>query len=170
MATNVENGKFTLGLDVGLFGRWVRLITGSVVPIVSIIYMFATNKPSLSFYGEAGLYFVGIFAIYLAAHFFLGERLLARANPWVGAILLVGPPVVILIFGLGPNPFQLALALYIAISLTFNFVMSYGGCEVMALPSLIFRRRYTVYCPYNVVDVLDKVIADRKLRIATAQG
>ena len=24
--------------------------------------------------------------------------------------------------------------------------MSYGGCEVMAIPNLIFRRRYVVYC------------------------
>ena len=43
--------------------------------------------------------------------------------------------------------------------------MSYGGCEVMAIPSLIFRRRYVVYCRYNVVDVVDKVVADRKDRI-----
>ncbi|MFQ5921764.1 MAG: DUF6410 domain-containing protein [Anaerolineales bacterium] len=41
---------------------------------------------------------------------------------------------------------------------------SYGGCEVMALPSLIFRRRYFVYCPWNVVDLADKVIEDNRAK------
>jgi hypothetical protein len=62
---------------------------------------------------------------------------------------------------LGPPEFKLALALFIAISLTFNFIVSYGGCEVMAIPSLIFRKRYVVYCPWNVIDVVDMVIDDR---------
>lgn len=74
---------------------------------------------------------------------------------------LIGPPTLVLALSLGPSAFQLALALYIAISLVFNFVMSYGGCEVMAIPSLVFRRRYVVYCPWNVVDVVDKVIEER---------
>jgi hypothetical protein len=42
--------------------------------------------------------------------------------------------------------------------LIFNFAMSYGGCEVMAIPSLIFGRRYIIYCPWNVVDAVDKVV------------
>jgi Family of unknown function (DUF6410) len=62
------------------------------------------------------------------------------------------------IFPLGPAPFRIALALYIIISLIFNFAMSYGGCEDMAIPSLIFGRRSVVYCPWNVVDAVDKMM------------
>jgi hypothetical protein len=36
--------------------------------------------------------------------------------------------------------------------------MSYGGCEVVAIPSLIFRTRYTLYCPYNAVDVVENAL------------
>ncbi len=118
----------------------------------------------MAFFGETALYFIVIFVAYLAAHYYLGERLLARSNPWVGTILLVGPPALILVLGIGPNGFQLGLALYIAISLLFNFAMSYGGCEVITIPSLILGRRYVVYCPWNAVDFLDKVVVDRRNR------
>ncbi len=154
--------RFTLGLDAGLLGRWTRLILGGIVPLVTIARQLLTQEPSLSFYGATVLYFLAIFVVYLAAHYFLGERLLARTNPWIGTIILVGPPTVALILRLGPDAFQLALALYIAISLIFNFIMSYGGCEVMAIPSLIFRCRYVVYCPWNAVDVVDKIVVERR--------
>ena len=161
-----SNNKFTLGLNAGFFGRRTRLILGGLVPLFSIGRLLLTNRPSVEFAIAAAAYFVAIFAVYMAAHYFLGERLFARVNPWIGTLILVGPPTVALILGLGPNAFQLALALYIAISLIFNFVMSYGGCEVMAIPSLIFRRRYVVYCPWNVVDVVDKMIDTRKTTVA----
>ena len=157
---NEAKSTFQLGLDAGPIGRVSRLVLGGIIPIYSIIRILLGNDLTLSFYAQAALYFAAIFLVYLAAHYFLGERLLARVNPWVGTIILVGAPTVALLFRLGPPPFQIALGLYVAISLIFNFVMSYGGCEVMALPSLIFRRRYVVYCPWNVVDLADKVIAD----------
>ena len=161
---NSQSSTFTLGLDAGLVGRWTRLILGSIVPLYSIVRLLLTEDPSPGFLLETTIYFGVIFAVYLAAHLFLGERLLARTNPWVGTIILVGPPTLALVLALGPPAFQMALALYIAISLFFNFTMSYGGCEVMAIPSLIFRRRYVVYCPWNVVDVVDKVVADQSTK------
>ncbi|KAA3644027.1 MAG: hypothetical protein DWQ07_18095 [Chloroflexi bacterium] len=155
--------KFTLGLDAGYIGRWARLILGGIIPLWTIASIFISQRPSFSFYLETLIYFIVVFVVYLAAHYFLGERLLAKVNPWIGTLILVGPPTVALVLGLGPSAFQMGLALYIAISLIFNFIMSYGGCEVMAIPSLIFGQRYVVYCPWNAVDVLDKVIADRKI-------
>ena len=153
--------KFTVGLDARLFGRWLRLIVGAIVPLVSIARQFITGPPlSLNFYMAVALYFIVILGVYLAAHYFLGEQLFAKVNPWVSTIILVGPPVVILIFQLGPGAFQLALALYIAISLIFNFIMSYGGCEVAAIPSFIFRRKYVVYCPWNVIDVVENAVVE----------
>lgn len=161
---NEAKSSFQLGLDAGPIGRVSRLILGGLIPIYSIIRILLANDLTLGFYGQAVLYFAAIFLAYLAAHYYLGERLLARVNPWVGTIILVGAPSVALLFRLGPPPFQIALGLYISISLIFNFIMSYGGCEVMALPSLIFRRRYVVYCPWNVIDLADKAIADGRAK------
>lgn len=157
-----NNKPFTLGLDAGTVGRWSRLILGGIVPLISIGTLLATQQPSPRLFLHTILYFVVILGSYLAVHLFLGDRLFARVNPWISTLILVGPPVLLLALGIGPSAFQLALGIYIAVSLIFNFVMSYGGCEVVAIPTLILRRRYVVYCPWNVVDVVDKVIVERQ--------
>ena len=43
-------------------------------------------------------------------------------------------------------------------SLVLNAVINNGGCEVIAIPSFIFRRRHTVYCPLNLVDVAENAV------------
>ncbi|MGH3621800.1 MAG: DUF6410 domain-containing protein [Sciscionella sp.] len=37
--------------------------------------------------------------------------------------------------------------------------MAYGGCEVVAIPSLVSGRRPTVYCPFNAVDAAERPLA-----------
>lgn len=160
--------KFTIGLNAGVVGRTSRLILGGLIPLITIIRELVLAQPSLAFLGMATLYLVVILAAYLAAHYFLGERLFAHANPWIGTAILVAPPSIALMLRLGPVAFQVGLALYISISLIFNFIMSYGGCEVMAIPSLIFRRRYVVYCPWNVVDIAEKAVIEGRARAEQA--
>lgn len=150
--------SFRLGNDVRVVGRWARLILGVVIIVDLAGELIALALPP-TFYLQSGLYFAGIFLVYLAAFYFLGERLLARANPWVGTFLLVVPAVAALFLDFLPSAFRLALLLYIGISLILNFAMSYGGCEVLAIPTFIFRRRYTVYCPSTVVDLIENAIA-----------
>ena len=43
-----------------------------------------------------------------------------------------------------------------------SFFMRYGGCEVLSIPGLVFGTRYTVYCPLNAVDVVEKTVIDRQ--------
>ena len=50
--------------------------------IASVVRQLDDKEPSLSFYVEAGLYLAAVFAVYLAAHYFLGKRLLARGSCW----------------------------------------------------------------------------------------
>lgn len=170
-----QNGHDSiLGSEASIFGDHIRPSTlrrfphraGFIAFVVSIAYHLVTQPPSVGFYGATALYFIATFGVYLAAHYFLGERLFARTNPWVATGILVGPVVVVYIFQVGSPAFQLALSLYIAISLIFNFVMSNGGCEVMAIPSLIFRRKYVIYCPWNAVDVVDKAFAERTTKVS----
>jgi hypothetical protein len=157
-----NNTNFILGLDAGLFGRWMRLIFGVTVPLYVLAQALWGKDLTSAFYLETFLWFVVIFVAYLAAHYYLGERLFARVNPWISTAVLVGPVILLGFFLPVPPEFQIGLALYIIISLIFNFVMCYGGCEVMAIPSLIFHRHYVVYCPWNAADVVDKVIRNRK--------
>lgn len=159
------HSNFTIGRDVRLFGRWFRLLVGVyfalLATVVPLIEEPVPATEALAFLGTLGLYFALILAVYIVAFYLLGERVLARTNPWVGTIILLGPLAVITALRLGPQPFRVALGLYYSIASIFNFAMSYGGCEVVAIPSLMFRRRYTLYCPYNAVDVVENALLTR---------
>ena len=100
--------------------------------------------------------------VYTAAELFLGERLLSKVGAWPRTTILLGPLAVIFAFDLGPHVLHHALLLYFGVSLIFSFFMRYGGCEVMSIPGLIFGTRHAVYCPLNLVDVMEKAVVDRK--------
>src|SRR6266699_2475490 len=62
---------------------------------------------------------------------------------------------------LAPRPVHspawgLGVLLYWSVAGLLTALVSYGGCEVVALPSLLFRRYYTVYCPLNAIDLIER--------------
>lgn len=168
-----------LGLDVGWFGRWSRLLWGLfiLVPIAfSLILDFTSSGISGVFIGLTIVWFIFIVAAYSFVYWLLGERLFATANPWLNTAILVIPA-----FALGwwdftfgaltnvrlPMGLQLAMGLYIAISFILQWHIKYGGCEVVAIPILLFKRRYTTYCiPLVAADAVEKAIIDRKISTA----
>jgi hypothetical protein len=155
-----EQSYGKLGRDVGMVGRWFRLIVGGSLSGY-VLYQAAHTSPANEVM-ELALYFVATLSTYTAAEFLLGERLLSKASAWLRTAILLGPLVVIFALKLGPHVFHHALLLYIGVSLIFSFFMRYGGCEVMSIPGLIFGSRYTVYCPLNVVDAVEKAVIDRE--------
>ncbi len=170
-----KRGKFgRLGLDVGLFGRWSRLLWG-IALLMPLAFGGAQDlrgsASSLSFYGLAAVYFAAIVVAYVAVYWGLGERIFARANPWLNTAVFVGPAFVaawweILIepstgFGL-PSSLPLAMTVYIGASFILQWRIKYGGCEVVALPIILTKRRYTTYCvPLVALDVVEQRIVDR---------
>ena len=156
-----ENSYGELGRDVGVIGRWFRLAVGGTLSGYVIYPMVQSSSANEVL--ELALYFVATLSAYMAAQYFLGERLLAKVSAWLRTVILLGPLAVIFAFQLGPHVFHQALILYFGLSLIVSFFIRYGGCEVMSIPSLIFGTRYTVYCPLNVVDVMEKASKDRKM-------
>ena len=158
VGTEKSFGK--LGRDAGIIGRGFRLIAGGAT--VGYVVVYSAHVPSITGLTELTLYFAATLAAYTAATYLLGQRLLAISNAWLRTAILLGPLAVIFALQLGPDVFHQAILLYIGISLIFSFFMRYGGCEVMSIPSLLFGTRHTVYCPLNVVDVVEKAVVDRK--------
>ena len=150
----MEKTSFTLGHDLGAVGRWSRIVIG----VLGIGWAVSTSVRQ-GVLPESALYVVAIALAYPAAHRLLGERVLGRMNPWVGTVLLVGPAVVIPGIEALPLELRLGMVAYFTSSLFLNAVANYGGCEVLALPSLLFGRWYTVYCPLNVIDVAERAVA-----------
>jgi len=179
MAKETKSRYGQLGLDVGWFGRWSRLGWGIIILLplaLSIVQDIADSGLSLVFYGQTVFYFVLIVLAYTAVYWFLGERLFAKANPWLNTAILVIPAFLlawwdIFFFSLTsialPGALQLAMGLYVGISFILQWRIGYGGCEVVAIPILLFKRRYTTYCiPLVAADAVEKAIVDRKVRNA----
>jgi len=89
----------------------------------------------------------------------IGELVLSKMNPWTGTLVFLGTPTLLYVLGVLPPATQVAMGLYISASLMLTFFMRYGGCEVVALPSALLKRRYTMYCPYNAVDAVERAVS-----------
>jgi len=162
----------TLGLNIGLAGITSRVLL-AVLYLISIPFAII-NSSSLGslplFLVFIGVSLAGIAAAYTATYYLLGDRL-ARWNPWVNTAIFVGPAWSILLWGgIGPliglalpAAFSVAMGTYIAISFILQSKMKYGGCEVVAVPILLVKRRYPTYCiPLVAVDAAEKAILDRR--------
>ena len=165
----------TLGLDVGTLGRWSRLITGLLIltPLmINVVLNLSPSKGSIRFYGLFLVYFTAILVVYSLVYRFLGERFFAKVNPWITTAIFVGPAILVAWWDLLvapftslrlPQPLVLAMAVYIAISLILQWWIKYGGCEVVSIPILLFRRRYPSYCiPLVAIDAVEKVVVDSR--------
>lgn len=161
----------TLGLDVGVFGRWSRLVWGLML-LAPIVFVVTTSDrlDSGEFYLQATLYLVGITAAYVLVYWAFGERFFATANPWVNTAIFVGPA-----FTVGwwpiliepatgvelPEALILAMGVYIGVSFILQWRIGYGGCEVVSIPIILLRRRYVTYCiPLIALDAVEKKIVD----------
>lgn len=60
-----------------------------------------------------------------------------------------------------PSELPLAMGVYIGVSFILEWAIKYGGCEVVSLPIIVFRRRYVTYClPLVVIDATEKQTVD----------
>jgi len=162
-----------VGLNVGPFGRWSRLVYAILIltPITIQLIQDLSNFRSISLYGFALLYFVFITLIYTLVYILFGN-FFSKANPWINTLIFVGPPILIAywnfsfaaVFGFSiPEAFLLALLVYFGISLAIQWKIKYGGCEVVAIPILFTKKRYVTYCvPIVAIDAVEKAVIDRK--------
>jgi len=155
----------TMGRDMGLIGRLVRLLAG-VLPLPLVIRSLLTVPASerLIFTASLLVTFVLIGAVYFTVFYLLHERWPGRYTPWLPTAIFYGPVFVVAIADLGPLGFQLGLSLYIALSLLVAVAIDYGGCEMVALPSLFLKQRYVVYCPWNAIDVVENAMVGQRTR------
>ena len=165
----------TVGLDVGPFGRWIRLGWGVLILaplVIEAVRDLSSSGTSIAFYSRSSLYFLGILAGYLVVYRSLGEKVFAKINPWLNTLILVGPAFVVSWWSIAISPWvglllpsglSLGMLFYVGVSFILQWKIKYGGCEVVALPIMILRRRYITYCvPLVALDAAEKAIKDRK--------
>jgi len=142
----------------GICGRLLRLVFGVCVMIVALPVWFVAgwgyNLRSLGI-------LAGLVLFYTIVHFVV-SRYLAGLNRWFGAILAVMPVFLVWYFGQGGGPLfgqgegGTAAITYIGVSLLIDALRADSGCEVMALPGLIFGNRTHLACiVFSPVDALE---------------
>ena len=185
---DINKSKYgILGLDVGSFGRWIRLFVGILylIPItLSILFdpetlsiLTETIKIStnvISFYITMIIYFVIIIFLYIFVYKVFGNLVFAKNNVWINTLIFVGPILVVGYWNILTGPFSnikvplplvSASTIYIAMSLILEWKLKYGGCEVVSLPIILFKKRYKTYCiPIVAVDVIEKTLVDKSFK------
>ena len=173
MSTRQASNYGTLGLNVGFVGRWSRLIWGALLLIplgFELADLFTSPDESRSIYGFVAIYLLAITFAYTVVYGMLGKRVFSRSNPWINTVILVGPAFAVVwwnvIFGplAGfdlPLAFSLAMGVYIGLSFILQWKIKYGGCEVVAVPIILLKKRYTTYCiPLIAMDAVEKKVVD----------
>jgi hypothetical protein len=100
-------------------------------------------------------------AFYTLLHYVVW-RYVPNLNRWLGAALAVTPVFLVWFFGQGGGPLfgqgegGTGAITYIGVSLLIDFIRADSGCEVMAIPGLIFRNRTHLPCivlsPFDVLE------------------
>ncbi len=152
-----------IGRDLLPGGRAVRLLAGLyfLASVVAGYLAVVASGWSWRGIGQVALVFALVAAGYTALVAVLGQRLLVHVDPWLAAILLYAPLALILALPFVPGWAAVGASLYIGVSLVVEAVIGYGGCEVVGIPTLMLRRRYTVYCLFNGADVAERALRRR---------
>ena len=162
-STTTRDGDnlFIIGRGIGPVGRWLRLLLGLyflIFLVLDPLYLHPVPEEIPAFVLIVGGYTLLITGIYFVVFYLIGERVLSRMNPWTGTVIFLGIPMTLGVLGFLPQPVQMAFWLYVSGSLVLIFFMRYGGCEAVALPSLLLKRRFTMYCPFNSVDAVERAV------------
>ena len=170
-----------VGWNVGVVGRWVRLLMGMLVTsLVVLDFVGGSHTHTVRTNMLTLLFFVGFLLAYLAAYLLLSERLKDR-SPWIATVIFVFPAMYFIANGMFVpfelsfgnliglpyvnHPLSMAILLYIGVSLPVQFFTRYGGCEVIAIQNLMFRRQSSSYClPLLPLDMAEKAIVDARAR------
>lgn len=109
---------------------------------------------------------IGVIIFYIVYTFFLA-KILVNVNPWIGALIMDWPLLVVWAVVLAhlpgiPPPLILAIFLYFGVSLVLAGSLKYGGCEVLAIPNLVLGKSYNVACiMFSPIDWVEAKIVER---------
>ena len=141
-------------------GRALRILLG----VVLIVYVTPVYfKVPVGVAVGSLLLMLGLIGVYSLVHIGVSRRIV---GPCVGAILAAGLLVALYVAGASRLPIvgggkgQLAAVTFLGISLVVGGVRAAPGCEVMAIPGLLFGKHTELAC--LIFSPLDSL--ERKLR------
>jgi hypothetical protein len=143
-------------------GRMLRIVLGLVLMVyVTPVYF---QVPARIAVGSL-LLILGLIGAYSLIHIVVSRRIVGF-SPCLGAAVAWGLPIALYIGGassapiLGRGKGQLAAVTFLGISLVVAGVRAVAGCEVMAIPALLFGKHTELAC--LIFSPIDRL--ERKLR------
>jgi hypothetical protein len=164
--TQSDDGSKRVGRDLLPAGRSLRAVAGILFLAAAISTASNLGQVSASLLAQLALTVLLCAAAYTALVWILGDRFLARVDPWLGALALILPLAVVGVLPSVPRPVVVGADFYVAVSLVVQAAIGYGGCEIGGIPTLVLRRRYTVYCAFNGVDLVEQWLRTRSRWVA----
>jgi hypothetical protein len=143
-------------------GRALRILLGLALMIYVAPVYFRVPVPLA---GGALLLVLGLIGVYSLIHIVVSRRIVAF-GPCLGAVIAAGLLVALYVAGssklpiLGRGKGQLAAVTFLGVSLVVAGVRAAPGCEVMAIPGLLFGKHTELAC--LIFSPLDRL--ERKLR------
>ncbi len=143
-------------------GRVLRIVLGLVlIAYVAPVYFQVPVRVTVG----SLLLVLGLIGVYSLIHMVVSRRIV-DFGPFLGAIVGNGLLIVLYFAGGSGLPFfghgkgQLAAVTFFGVSLVVAGVRAAGGCEVMAIPGLLFGKHTELAC--LIFSPLDRL--ERKLR------
>jgi len=148
MSFTTEHRGFAVGQEVGRCGRCARLVSG-LLGLVFIGTSVAQIGLSAALIGHiaGGLFLTAV--LYIVLFWQLCERV---PHLWLRTVIFWLPATFIFL----PWGWGFGVLLYWSVACLLAALMASGDCEVVAFPSLLLRRHYTVYCPLNAIDLVER--------------
>ncbi len=132
--------------EARIVGRILRVLFGGLLAVG-----FTVANPEIVLADTTALVvsLAGVIIFYILYTILVGNRVLTKVNPWVGAVIMDWPLEVVWVVVLGhlpgiPPALILAVFLYFGLSLVISGLVKYGGCEVVTIPGLVMGKRYNV--------------------------
>jgi hypothetical protein len=146
-------------------GRALRILLGLVLMVyVTPVYFQVPGRVAVG----SLLLILGLIGVYSLIHMLVSRRLVPF-GPGLGAVVALGLLVALYVAGasglpiLGHGKGQLAAVTFLSISLVVAGVRAVPGCEVMAIPALLFGKHTELACLiFSPLDTLERRLRSKR--------
>jgi hypothetical protein len=146
-------------------GRALRILLGLVLMVyVTPVYFQVPGRVAVG----SLLLILGLIGVYSLIHMLVSRRLVPF-GPGLGAVVAMGLLVALYVAGasglpiLGHGKGQLAAVTFLSISLVVAGVRAVPGCEVMAIPALLFGKHTELACLiFSPLDTLERRLRSKR--------
>ena len=145
--------------QAGPVGRGARLVGGICLAILAVPVYLEAGAPYIA---RSLALMLGLLVLYSALHWLI-SRYLRDVNPWLLGLVGWFPVFLVWFLGQGGGPLfgegegGTAAITFVGISLLVDVARADAGCEVMALPGLLFRERTHLPClAFSPIDALER--------------